>query len=267
MPAFNESAEVMRQSLDSIAAQTLTDFECIVVDESTDPEAAGACRELCQRDSRFRYEHPEKRIGLAASLNFGIAMARAPLIARFDSDDICMPERLQRQVDFLDKHPDIGVLGGALEIMDENCRTLAFRVYPELHPLIERKLQTTTPIAHPTVMFRKALFDASGGYDSKFRFAEDLDLWLRLANRGVRFANLPDVMVRYRQQHTSRNPRHWEFNLLARRRNFTMRYLPHRLLGLSIFFIWGKLPPSFQHRVFHGLLLRRGSTSTESRLP
>lgn len=265
VPAFNEPVDVIRQSLDSIAAQTLENFECIVVDESTDSAAAAACRDLCARDARFRYVHPEQRLGLAASLNLGISMARAPLIARFDSDDICMPERLERQVAYMDAHPEVGVLGGGLEIMDESCHTLAFRSYPQDHAVIERKLQTTTPIAHPTVMMRKALIEQYGGYDSSFRFAEDLDLWLRMVNRGVRFANLPDVLVRYRQQHTSRNPNHWKFNLRARKRNFAMRHLPYRLMGLCIISVWGKLPTGLQQRLFHGLLLRRGAPSTGPR--
>lgn len=258
VPAFNEPLDVITQSLDSVRAQTFTDFECIVIDESTDPAAAAACQALCERDNRFRYVHPPQRLGLAASLNLGISMARAPLLARFDSDDICVPDRLMQQVAFMDAHPEIGVLGGGLEIIDETAQTLAYRAYPTDHEVIERKLQTTTPIAHPTVMLRRALVEQHGGYDIGFRFAEDLDLWLRLANRGVRFANLSTVLVRYRQQHTSRNPRHWEFNLRARMRNFTTRHLPHRVLGLCIILVWGKLPLGFQQRVFHGLLLRKG---------
>jgi len=261
VPAFNEPGEVIRQSLDSVAAQTLSDFECIVVDESTDPVAAEAARALCERDSRFHYVRPETRLGLAASLNLGIAMARAPLIARFDSDDICQVERLHRQVAFMDEHPEVGVLGGGLEIMDEACESLAFRWYPADHASIERKLQTTTAIAHPTVMMRKSLIEQYGGYDPSFLFAEDLDLWLRLINRGVRFANLPDVLVRYRQQHTNRDSRHWEFNLRARKRNFAMRCLPQRFLGLCIFAVWGKVPVDMQQRIFRELLLRRGVPS------
>jgi glycosyltransferase involved in cell wall biosynthesis len=265
VPAFNEPADVLQASLDSVAAQTLTDFECIVVDESTQPEAADACRALCGRDTRFCYIHPEQRIGLAASLNLGISMARAPLIARFDSDDICMPDRILRQVSYMDAHPEVGVVGGGLEIMGEDGVTLAFRGYPTDHAVIERKLQTTTPIAHPTVMLRKALIEQHGGYDPDFRFAEDLDLWLRLANRGVRFANLSEVLVRYRQQQTNRNPRHWEFNLRARKRNFATRQLARRLLGICVMSVWGRLPVSLQRKVFQSLLLRRRKPSSGSR--
>jgi glycosyltransferase involved in cell wall biosynthesis len=195
VPSFNEAADVLRESLDSVAAQTMGDFECLVIDESTRPESAAACRALCERDSRFRYVHPNTRIGLAASLNLGLSLARAPLIARFDADDICLPYRLERQVAFLEAYPDVDVLGGGLEIFTAEAGTIAIRDYPVDPQTIERRFHTTTPIAHPTVMMRKSVVDRFGGYDTSFCFAEDLDLWLRLINRGVCFANLPDVVV------------------------------------------------------------------------
>lgn len=257
IPSFNEPTEVLRKSLDSVAAQTMTDFECLVIDESTRPEAAATCRALCERDARFRYVHPETRIGLAASLNLGLSMARAPLIARFDADDICLPHRLERQVAFLDAHPEVGVLGGGLEIFTAEDGTIAVRDYPVDPRVIERRFQTTTPIAHPTVMMRKSVVDCFGGYDPSFRFAEDLDLWLRLLNRDVRFANLPEVLVRYRQQSTARNPQHWQFNLRARTRNFSRRQFPRRVMGVLAIAAWRVIPKPIQEHVFHRLLLRK----------
>jgi len=258
IPVFNEPRVVLEESLGSVTAQTLHDFECIVIDESTDDDARAACREICERDPRFRFIHPDKRIGLAASLNLGISMAQAPLIARFDSDDVCMPQRLALQTQFLSAHPDIGVLGGALEIMDDAGRTLSFRDYPRSHTEIEKRFHTTTAVAHPTVMMRKSVLDQYGGYDPAFRFSEDLDLWLRFLNNGVRFANLQEVLVCYRQQETRRDPRHWEFNLRARKSNFRFRYLSRRVLGICAISLWRKLPAKVQELVFHGLLLRRG---------
>lgn len=256
MPSFNESPEVLRESLDSVAGQTMGDFECLVIDESTKPEVTSACRALCERDERFRYIHPDTRIGLAASLNLGLSMARAPLIARFDADDICLPYRLARQVEFLDKHPEVEVLGGGLEIFTADAGTIAIRNYPVDSEVIERRFQTTTPIAHPTVMMRKSVLDLFGGYDPSFRFAEDLDLWLRLLNHGVRFSNLPEVLVRYRQQSTARNPQHWKFNLRARLRNFSHRLFPQRVLGVLAIAIWRVIPKPLQEQVFRSLLLR-----------
>lgn len=257
VPVFNESRSALEQSLGSVAAQTFHHFECIVVDESTEAAASAACREICERDARFILVHPERRIGLAASLNLGISMARAPLIARFDSDDVCMPNRLSAQVQFMEAHPEVGVLGGAIEIMDDSGKTLSFRDYPILHESIERRFHTTTPVAHPTVMVRKRLFEEYGMYNPDFKFSEDLDLWLRFLNNGVRFANLDQVLVRYRQQQTQRNARHWEFNLRARKSNFKAHHVVRRVFGICAISVWGKLPASVQRHVFHGLLLRR----------
>lgn len=257
MPSFNEPTDVLQESLDSVAVQTMADFECLVIDESTRPEAAAICRALCERDPRFRYVHPDTRIGLARSLNLGISMARAPLIARFDSDDICLPYRLERQVAFLNAHPETGVLGGGLEIFSTEIGTIAIRNYPIDARVIERCFQTTTPIAHPTVMMRKSVLERFGSYDPTFRFAEDLDLWLRLLNHDVRFANLPEILVRYRQKSTARNPQHWQFNLRARIRNFSHRQLPRRLMGVLAITTWRIIPKPIQERVFHRLLLRK----------
>ncbi len=256
VPSFNEPTEALAQSLASIRGQTFADFECLVVDESTDPAAAEVCLKCCAEDPRFCYIHPPERLGLAASLNLGIQVARGEYIARFDSDDICMPDRLALQVAYLDAHPDVGVLGGGLEIMAEDGRTLAYRDYPGDHRTIERRMQSTTSVAHPTVMLRRALLQLHGGYSTEFRFAEDLDLWLRLLNRGVQFANLHEVLVRYRQDSTARNPRHWQFNRRARVRNLHARHLPLRLAGIAAVSLWTWLPVSLQERVFKHLLLR-----------
>jgi glycosyltransferase involved in cell wall biosynthesis len=257
VPAFNEAPAVLAESLNSLVAQTFADFECIVVDESTDASSAAACKALCDRDDRFRYVRPPKRIGLSSSLNLGVQMSRGDLIARFDSDDVCVPDRLERQVAYLSAHPQVGVLGGGLELMDEAGRTVAFRDYPAEQAEIERRFQSTTAIAHPTVMMRRHLLLEHGGYDSDFRFAEDLDLWLRLLNRGVRFANLPGVLVRYRQQTTRRNPLHWRFNLRARLKNFSMRQFPRRVAGICAIAIWGSLPDRLQQLIFRSVVLRR----------
>jgi glycosyltransferase involved in cell wall biosynthesis len=257
VPAFNEPPAILAESLASVVAQTFADFECLVIDESTDLVCAVACREYCDSDPRLRYVRPPERIGLAASLNMGIDLAQGELIARFDSDDICLPDRLALQVAFFDAHPDIGVVGGALELMDEDGRTTALRRYPLSHRQIERRFHTTTAVAHPTVMMRKSLLEQYGAYDPVFRFAEDLDLWLRLLNRGVRFANLDEVLVRYRQQITRRNSGHWQFNLRARKRNLTARFLPLRLAGICAIEVWSKMPHAAQEFIFARLLLRR----------
>jgi glycosyltransferase involved in cell wall biosynthesis len=257
VPAFNETPEVVRASLESLRAQTFADFECIVVDESTLPDRAEACRRACEEDPRFVYVHPAQRLGLPRSLNLGLERARGELIARFDSDDVCAPDRLARQVAFLDAHGDVGLVGGGLEIMDEDERTLAFRDYPLAHADIHRGMQTTTTVAHPTVMFRRALVARHGAYNPEFRYSEDLDLWLRWMNAGVVFANLAGVLVRYRQKNTRRSPQHWRYNLRARMRNFAADHLVRRMAGIGGIAVWIALPASVQEMVFRSLVLRR----------
>lgn len=257
VPSFNEDPSIVRASLESIRLQTFTDFECIVVDESTRPDLAEACRAVCAEDHRFIYINPTERIGLPKSLNLAISKARGQFIARFDSDDVCMPERLALQVAFLQAHPEISVVGGALDIINSEGYFLAHRRYPQTPTAIAKAMQLTTTIAHPTVMYRKEAIEQHGGYNPDFRFAEDLDLWLRWMNAGLRFANLPQVLVQYRQDNTRRDHRHWRFNLRARTANFTMKYLVRRVLGIACIATWGAMPKIVQEQVFKGLILRR----------
>ena len=255
VPAFNEPVETLEESLTSVMGQTFGDFECIVVDESTQPELAQACECICARDARFRYVHPAERLGLPGSLNLAISMARGELLARFDSDDVCLPERLAVQVAFMDNHSEVGVVGAGLEIIDENGLPTAVRHYPQSFAEIARKLQFTTSLAHPTVVYRASIAHSHGAYDPTFRYSEDLDLWLRWLNKGIVFANVPDVLVKYRQVQTQRHRNHWRFNLRARIRNFAPSFLFRRLAGIACIGTWSVLPPFIQEMVFRFLII------------
>jgi len=179
------------------------------------------------------------------------------LIARFDSDDICMPERLNLQVAFLRSHPEISVLGGALDIISSEGELLSHRHYPQTSVAIAKGMQLTTTIAHPTVMFRKEAVEQYGGYNPDFRFAEDLDLWLRWMNAGLQFANLPQVLVQYRQDNTRRDQRHWRFNLRARTANLSARHVVRRAIGIACIAAWVSMPKKAQEQIFKALILRR----------
>jgi glycosyltransferase involved in cell wall biosynthesis len=257
VPSFNEPPHIVRASLESIRTQTFTDFECIVVDESTRPELANACRAACDEDRRFIYVHPTERLGLPKSLNLAINQARGQLIARFDSDDMCTPERLALQVAFLQAHPEISVVGGALDIISREGKFLANRSYPQTPTAIAKGMQFTTTIAHPTVMFRKTAIERHGGYNPDFRFAEDLDLWLRWMSAGILFANLPHVLVQYRQDDTRRDQLHWRFNLRARTSNFCRQHLVRRAIGIACIATWAVIPKKVQEKIFKALVLRR----------
>lgn len=257
VPSFNEDPYIVRASLESIKAQTFSDFECIVVDESTRPELSEACRTVCEEDARFIYLHPLERLGLAGSLNLAISKARGQLIARFDSDDVCMPERLRLQVAFLQEHPETSAVGGAMEIISAEGMLIAHRFYPQASTEIAKAMQLTNAIAHPTVMFRKEAVNLYGGYNSDYKYCEDLDLWLRWINKGLLLNNLPQVLVQYRQNNTRRDPLNWKYNLRVRLSNFSIQYLIRRILGIFFVAAWVLVPGMLQEKIYKVLLLRR----------
>lgn len=256
VPSFNEEPHIVRASFESISSQTFADFECIVIDESTNPELAEACRTFCAADPRFIYIHPMERLGLPKSLNMAISMARGQLIARFDSDDVCMPDRLALQVAFMLAHPEIWVVGGALEIINNEGEIVAHRCYPQTSSAITKGMQLTTTIAHPTVMYRKEAILRHGGYNPNFRFAEDLDLWLRWMNEGLLFGNIPKVLVQYRQNSTRRDQSHWLFNLRARTSNFSGQHMVRRVIGIACIAAWVALPTMVRAQIYKLLILQ-----------
>ncbi|MBU3599652.1 glycosyltransferase [Polynucleobacter sp. 30F-ANTBAC] len=257
VPCFNENIEVLKESLNSLKNQSFTNFECILIDESTDQDVANACRQFCEDDPRFIYVHPIDRVGLAASLNIGIEKSKGVFIARFDSDDICMPNRLELQIAFLRAHPEISVVGGAMDIISTGGRLIAHRIYPQTPNKIASAMQLTNAIAHPTVMFRKEVIDCYGGYNPSYRYCEDLDLWLRWMNADLLFENLPQVLVQYRQDNTRRDHLNWRYNLRVRLSNFSSRHLIRRIIGITCIAAWVAVPGRLQEQIYKVFLLRR----------
>ena len=255
VPNYNEAKDVICKSIDSIRDQAYDNYECIFIDESTDLELAGYCESLCELDSRFKYVRPNRRLGLVGSLNLGLELAKSDWIARFDSDDICAPDRIQRQVDFILRHPEVDVVGGAIELIDGNGLSLGKRRYPLSHQEIQKKIHFTTVVAHPAVMYRKAAVDSVGGYDSSYKYAEDLDLWLRLLNAGFIFANLDDVLIKFRQKIDVRSNVHWKQNIRARVSNFKSKCAAQRICGIIIMLSWLLIPASVKGVLYKNIVL------------
>jgi glycosyltransferase involved in cell wall biosynthesis len=149
------------------------------------------------RDPRIRIINTASPLGLSGSRNAGLQEAHCDLIAFIDSDDFCEPGRLQKQIDFLDTHPDHILVGSGLRYVDEASRTIGYRSYPETDAEIKRKLVAVNCIAQPSVMARRRALIDSGGYTDEFPCAEDYALWLRLARFG-KFHNLQEPLVAYR---------------------------------------------------------------------
>lgn len=201
MPVHN-AAPFLREAITSILGQTFTDFELIIVnDGSTD--GSGAIIDSFS-DARIRAFHQANQ-GISAALNAGIEQAHAPLIARMDADDVSLPERLARQVDFLRTHPNVAVVASFVDFLNVDGEvTGVWDTDRAAHDeaSIDGLLPRTNCIAHPTVMLRREALGALR-YDPRQHGAEDWDLWLRLRSRGHRIAKIPEALVRYRMHPSS----------------------------------------------------------------
>ena len=190
MGVHNGAAHV-RQAIDSVLAQTEADLELIVVDDgSTDatPQIVAASADARLRMARRPHE------GLTRALNHALALARAPIVARLDADDVALPERLARQLAFLEAHPEVGVLGSAAREINGDGRDLGIVQPPLDDRTLRRVLIRRNPMVHSSITMRRTLVDAVGGYDASFAVAQDYDLWMRLA-AVTRLANLAEPLV------------------------------------------------------------------------
>jgi len=197
MPVYNPHPVYFRQAIESILNQTLQDWELVIVEDPSPNPASEILKDY--PDPRIRHFVNPKRTSFVEQLNCCLQNAHAELAARQDADDISEPERLEKQVTFMQKNFEITVLGTQLAIIDEKGWLLGYRCYPCDHENIVKTMRLYNPIAHPSVMFwRKAILEKGGYQHDEWHPVEDYELWCRLAKKGAKFANLPEALVRYR---------------------------------------------------------------------
>lgn len=201
MPVYNGQRYV-KKAIGSILSQTFQDFEFIIVDDGSTDKTPEILKAAAILDSRIRVVTRENR-GISPSLNEGLALARGDLIARMDADDISLPNRFALQVAYLDAHPDCGLVGGQIIFTDPHDRPLIKMRHPLDHAeVLDTMMKGTESLSHPTVMFRRKIAQAIGGYSLRFEHAEDIDFFLRMGEQ-AKVANLPDLVLRYRQHQKS----------------------------------------------------------------
>lgn len=202
MAVYN-GEKYVRQSVDSVLAQTLLDFEFLLIDDGSTDTTPQLLRDYALSDHRIKLISGANK-GLTKCLNEGLQLARAPYVARMDSDDICLPDRLQKQRDFLDARPDILLVGSQVELMDPQGAPIGPKtaLVLDADAIDSALLVKGWPVVHPSVMMRRDAVLQIGGYCEKYVTNQDHDLFLRLAEIGP-LANLPDVLLRYRQHFES----------------------------------------------------------------
>lgn len=196
-------------AIESILAQTFTDFEFLIVDDGSSDKSAAIIESYAARDARIRPIIRENH-GLIVSLNQMLAEARAPIIARMDADDISRQDRFEKQMAFLAANPDHGIVGSWSTDIDENDEpwTVDAPEHPVTHAEFEHNIRYGGPLlCHPVVMFRADIVRQAGGYHAAFKHCEDHDLWLRLASV-TKMANIPERLIRYRHYPEQVSKRH-----------------------------------------------------------
>lgn len=196
LPVYNGEAFV-REAVESILAQTFTDFELIIINDGSTDGSGAILRELEAGDQRIVLVERTNG-GLVSALNEGIERARGDLIARMDADDVAMPERFALQHARMAAEPALGVLGSFIRIIDKAGDTIRLGDYPVSPTDTARFLEHGCPLAHPTVMMRRDAVLKAGGYRKVFSHCEDYDLWLRINELGYELANLPRPLLHYR---------------------------------------------------------------------
>jgi glycosyltransferase involved in cell wall biosynthesis len=231
------------EALDSLACQTLRDIEVIAVDDGSVDATAAILQARAELDRRF-HVITQPHTGLVEALNRGLRACQSPYIARMDSDDLCHPERLERQLAYLASHSEISVLGCKVAGFPPASVRQGYKLYIDwLNSLttdvdIRREMFVESPLAHPSVVYRKDWVLRVGGYQDR-GWPEDYDLWLRLYLAGARFAKVPEILLEWREHParlTRTDGRYSVENFLRAKAYYLMQ---GPLSGREAVFIWG----------------------------
>lgn len=189
-------------AIEGILNQSFQDFELIIVDDCSSDASWDICQKYAQLDKRIRASRNNSNLGGGETLNIALDLAQGRYIAIQDNDDWSYPDRLANQLTFMEAHPDVGIVGGSMEIINENGTVVGKRTYNLIDEMIRNKIFRYSPFCHPLVMFRKSILDIVGYRNFDLAPADDYDLYFRIGKLS-KFANLEEVLLKYRVVPTS----------------------------------------------------------------
>jgi glycosyltransferase involved in cell wall biosynthesis len=184
MPVYN-SSQFLRAAIESILNQTMSDYEFIIINDGSNDESVEIISEYERKDARICFINNKENSGLIDVLNQGISVSTGDYIARMDADDISLPQRFKVQSQFLDTHPEVGVVGSNVHFIDSSGRRISNFInnprLPQTTNQIKWSLCFSCCLIHPTIMMRQELVKKVGGYNKQAKHAEDYDLWERMS--------------------------------------------------------------------------------------
>lgn len=193
--SIHNQSEFANEAINSILDQSFTNFEFIIINDSSDDKTSKALSKI--NDKRVRVFSNSTKVGLTKSLNKGLAHAKAKYIARMDADDVSLKNRLKTQYQYLEKNLNITACGTDAILIDRYGKRIGIKEFPKSYLDIKKDIIKYNPIIHPSVMMRTDKVKTIGGYNESLNGAEDYDLWLRLAIN-CEVVNLPRLLLKYR---------------------------------------------------------------------
>lgn len=195
LPVWN-AERFLPEAIESILSQTLPDFELVVVDDGSTDGTAEILNDFQSRDLRLKV-YRQVNSGFVSAVNVAVQLSSAEFIARMDADDIAVSNRLERQLDFLERRPEVGVVGGTVVIIDSRGTALRTWRIPQSDRQLRAALKDTNPFCDPAMVIRRSALRRVGCYRGAFGSSADYDLWLRIADC-CELGALPDPVLRYR---------------------------------------------------------------------
>lgn len=206
MSNYNTPLEYLKRALDSVLSQTFEDFEFVIIDDGSLDDYKTILYKYTKKDNRITIVENEKNLGLPSSLNRGIDHCRGEYIARMDTDDICYPDRLEKQVAYMDAHPKCIVSGAWADVFCEDENNIVKKWIPKMCSQDEYRIRlmfSSAPlIIHPTAIFRRELLIKNNlryPEEIKYKYAEDYKMWTQCSSCGE-FGILEDTVIKYREE-------------------------------------------------------------------
>ncbi len=196
MPNYNGEA-YLREAVESVLSQTFFDFEFIIVDDASTDNSRQIIAEYATADKRIKVIHNSVNQYVNRTANIGLEVASGKYYARIDSDDICLPNRIERQYEFMEKNPDIVICGSYCRIINKQGEIISNKTFPVDDQDIKRALWRRTPIQHSCLFGRRHVIVNNGKYNATDTPSEDLEMLIRLGSK-YKFANIPEYLVKYR---------------------------------------------------------------------